>query len=88
MANPSGPRPPSPGSQRQWASRLARQAAGLARERARESLRDGLGAIRRGARQAWTRRPPRARTAAIVWCAATAVAGAACVLAQARLTSR
>src|SRR5512138_3093726 len=87
-ANPSSTPPPSPDPHGGWASRILRQAAALARDRAKESLRDGLDAIRRGARWAWARHPPAARATAIAWCAGTALLGAACVLAQARLPAR
>lgn len=87
-ANPSGAVPPSPDPQRRWASRLARQAVALAAQRARESLRDALDAIRRGARWAWARRPLPARAVAIAWCSFTALLGAFCVLEQARLPVR
>ncbi len=69
-------------------SRLRDRAAAAARQRIAATLRDGLGAARKGASWLWVRRPPAPRAAAIAFALATAAVSAWAILAQARLPGR
>lgn len=69
-------------------SRLAARAAAVVRERAAEGARETVRAARDRAAEAWARRPPAPRAAALAFTAAVALCGAFTIVAQARVVGR